>query len=245
MRVGDFSVVILGGRERESGYVHLLDGQAYKIRLANHTNRRCDVELTIDGKSLGSFRVEAYGRLDLERPPDDDGCFTFYRADGEAGQQVGAGQIDKGDQGLVQARFKVEKPQFQGVPSYQGSQLVPAAHPQRVKHSGACGQSATKSFDAPVSLSCERPADGNLALCSAGPQRQNQNLAAGVTGLSGHSGQRFTPVDPLVYDDEETLISLRLVAEDGPRPLRAHDPSGPTVRANQVPPPAGGRQRAA
>lgn len=250
MRVGNFSVVILGGREVESGYVHLNDNQQYTIRLSNHmNNRRCDAELMIDGKSIGTFRIAPGGRIDLERSPADNGRFTFFRADGPSAEAVAAMAVASADRGLVQVRFKGEASVFDAVKG--GSVIIPAQHPQRVEpmkaarsRGGATGQSCGGDMggnvgggDVVQTNAClgftAQPETGRWQSQHPNPSRPNMARSAGVTGLSGHSDQSFVEAERIDYDELlTTVINLRLVHDDdGPRPLVA------SQRGNPVPPP--------
>lgn len=191
MRVGNFSVVIPQGVERETGHVRLPHGARYTIRLASHLGRRSDATVEVDGKVVGTLRVPAHGSVTLETPPDDPGrgCFTFYRADSPEGSAVGLGAVDAGSMGLVRVTFRAER--------------YPEPPPAVVKTSGS-GTLTMRSVSR-----------------GYGATGQSTGFAPGGTGLSGESSQRFSPVAPLDYDPSyETVISLRLVAgEEGPRPL--------------------------
>ena len=48
MRVGNFSLMIPEGIERDSGHIVLPHEQVYTLRLGNHGNRRCDAHVWID-----------------------------------------------------------------------------------------------------------------------------------------------------------------------------------------------------
>lgn len=214
MRVGNFSVIIPEGRERDTGHVALNHSQQYTIRLMSHSHRRCDAEVTVDGKPVGTFRLNSHDSMTLERPSHDTGRFTFYQADSGEAAQVGVAGIASPDRGLIQVRFRVER-QYER-PKHLGSIRTCGMNPQ-----------SQPSYDG--------------ATCNRGGEREEktsggifvgaQNCAAGVTGLSGQSQQSFYSVAPLDYDpSEETVITIRLVVGDnGPRPLTA------ASRANPVP----------
>jgi hypothetical protein len=219
MRIASFSVLIPEGREHGSGHVELPHGRQYTVRLGNHDHgRRCDAEVTIDGKCVGVFRLGVGETMTLERPADDDGRFTFYRADTAEAAQAGAASVGSADRGLVQVRFRPERPR----------QYTPPATGV-VRPMGMGGGICRSAGFGPRGQSV---IGGTTEPDYAPPQN-----AAGVTGLSGQSSQRFVTVANLDYDPVgEAVITLRLVAgEAGPRELKAVAP-----RANAVPAPAGG-----
>ncbi len=207
MRVGNYSVMIPEGCERDSGHVELPHGATYQIRLMNHCHsRRCDAEVTVDGKSVGFFRVDQNGSIILERPLDDHGKFTFFKVDSQEGEQAGAAGISKDDRGLIQVVFKPEKAR----PKSIIDAAVPTTGQMRLRsvRRGPGGQSCGGSY-------------GNVE--TYGGQAMNfAPASAGLTGLTGHSNQTFHHVANLDYDpDGAVTISIRLVCGTGVRPLVA------------------------
>lgn len=213
MRVSNFSLLIPEGKERDSGHVELAHGTVYRIRLMNHCHsRRCDALVTVDGKEIGLFRIERGGNVTLERSADDTGCFTFFRADSDEGKAAGVDTIGTDLRGLIQVTFKPEKVQPPTVLHVDTWQTTPTSY------EGCFGSSP-----APLKQRC---------LTSSSLTGQNQNRAAGVTGLTGRSDQTFHTVASLDYDpNEEVRISLRLVCSPAVRPLE------PVKKANPVPEP--------
>lgn len=198
MRLSNFSAYVPQGREHGSGHVALEHGQVYTLRLGNHWyDRDCDAEISIDGKSIGTFRIEKGRVIELERFPNDNGRFTFFKAATSEGDAAGANEIDRGDKGLVQVRF------CPGFPIIRRTNSVNLLR-------GAGGQS-----------------QGGYCTTQGGYTTQNTNcverevktcgtigMEAGVTGLTGHSNQPFRDVLNLSYDaSQEATITLRLVCE--------------------------------
>jgi hypothetical protein len=190
MRINDYSVVIVPGKEVAGGYVEMQNGQKYQIRLRNSNSTRCDARVVVDGEHVGTFRLGAYQSATIEHPVDDQGCFTFYKLGTREARQ--AQLRDNDDLGLVSVTFTPEKnmidwPPIKGVKGVRGH---------------------------PVSY-------------------ETQSLAAGGTGLSGHSDQRYGRAQHMNLDHSRaTTINLRLVSRergyDEPRPLAS--------RGNPVPP---------
>lgn len=215
MRVGNFSLFIPQGRERDSGHVELDHGKVYEIRLGNHfQGRRCDALVEVDGKRIGEFRINDGQTMTLERGPDDSGRFTFYRSGSSDAQKVGESSIIHENRGLVRVVFKPER-------YFDREEKTSGAVP-------TVGESMRSTVD------CSSEELTGHRSTTRGFSFAPQNAAAGVTGLSGHSGQSFYNVSPLNYDlSYETTITLRLVCNDGPRELK---PQG-SRSANPVPEP--------
>jgi hypothetical protein len=194
MRVGNFCLLIPEGRERDSGHVELAHGRQYTLRLTNQWyDRRCDADLSVDGKPVGCFRLHAGETMALERPSHDTGRFTFYRAGTVEAGQAGEANVGAADRGLVRVRFTPERRRERKADT-GGILRSMSVRPMSMDPGYWGGTTETSIADG---ASCGIP----------------MGAAAGVTGLSGHSGQTFTTVGPLDYDaTEEVVITLRLVA---------------------------------
>lgn len=84
MKLEGYEVKIIGANERvigEAFYQELLHAQTYKVKLTNYNPTRCDAVLTIDGKEIGTYRVENFGSITVERKLNDPGQFTFFKVD--------------------------------------------------------------------------------------------------------------------------------------------------------------------
>lgn len=214
MRVGDFEMVICGGEpETRDGYVTIRHGGVYRIRLSSLCDRDADVTLSVDGKLVGAFRLAARATIELERPPNASGRFTFYRSDSSEFNDVGGGRVSRDDRGLVVASVRVGKCPDRPV-VLAPSAATSRSQPMHARSRGPGGQN--------VNATSELSYDGAVA---------------GVTGLSGHSSQKFIEVPDLQYDENypETRLTLRLRCADEPQELVSSGRSA--VLANPVPPP--------
>lgn len=232
MRVGNFSLMIPQGRERDSGHVGLAPAAHYQIRLMNHLARRCDVDVAVDGKAIGTFRLNAHGSASLDGPPDDaaHGKFTFFEVGSDEAHAAGQSGIANQERGLIVATFKPERPYVHVAPAM----LVGRSEPEQTwapyRKGGPSGQHCNSN-------------DGGGAVLrsavSASYSTQGAQYAAGVTGVSGYTDQRFVNCGPIVYDENEiTTITVRLGVDRAVaavRPLQA----APKHRANPVPDPVG------
>lgn len=118
MRVGDFSVEVIGAGEEtihelESGHVVARPGQVYFLRLRNHGPLRCVAEVSVDGHSVtrNGLVINPWSTVDLERPihATERGRFTVI-AEGDERVFGPDGGRDNADLGLIEARFRRELP---------------------------------------------------------------------------------------------------------------------------------------
>lgn len=107
MKLNNFSINILEGKELEGGYVELIHNTQYRITLGNHKPLRCDAYLEIDGKHVGTWRLYPHQSITLERPAHDDGRFTFYQIGTPEASQAGLVQGDV-KLGLIKVIFTPE-----------------------------------------------------------------------------------------------------------------------------------------
>lgn len=239
MYLNQFSVRVPEGNEKSSGYVELEHGTQYTIMLRNNRSVRCDAEVKVDGKHIGTFRLSPYSNLKLERPGHDDGKFTFYKADSAEGRKVNAGAVAQSDKGLISVAFTPEVKrvhlrwnppwhdwcdQYGWTPTEIGREWTPTR-----THRGTYDSNTTADVNYAASIS-HSAIDTQSCVSS-----ENQNYDPGVTGLSGKSGQKFVTVGPMELDYcQRTVINLRLVVpeqRDEPRPLaQMSNPVPPAVR---------------
>lgn len=236
MRVGSFGLGISSGVERESGYVRIPHDTPYGVMLVSYNHSPADVEVTIDGRPIGTYRLDPQTRITIETPHDDPdhGRFTFYRADSEEGDVAGSG-TEAPERGLVRAVFKpgrlkyVSRP-FRGYPSSTWRRPLHELQTDILR-------SMIEKDDSRVTLcsmnsTSRAPSDVSETITS-GP---GIDATPGVTGLSGQSDQRFVNADPIDhYPDKEVTITLRLVAVSKGQAVRPIPPA--PARANPVPPP--------
>jgi len=214
MYLNDFSMRIPEGKEVPGGYVELEHDTQYTLNLRNNRNTRCKADVYIDGKNVGSFRLNAHETMKLERPVHDDGLFTFYKlGTSEAGA---AGLEDSPDIGLVRVVFAPELARQKW-----------CFPPQPIEPWPKEPWKPWSPYPYPYWTTCEsnNVTFTSRAVCNSAPVAMAASApSAGGTGLSGKSGQVFTNVPDLVLDmSQQTTINLRLVCKgaDGPRPLTA------------------------
>lgn len=201
MRIGNFSLVVQPSRELGSGHVEMEHGGKYALRLVNHwRDRRADALVKIDGKDVGSFRVNSQSTLILERPAHDEGCFTFFAADSPEANASGIANVARDDRGLVEVTFTPEHP------------IRPVEREE--KTSGG--------------LEFENGTLGMFPTSYRSRGITEKSLTSGITGLSGQSQQRFVTVAELNYDHaQQVRITLRLVGVKPVRELTSMPKSNP------------------
>jgi len=123
MYLNQFSIRVPEGHERTSGYVEMEHCKQYTLVLRNDHDMRCDAEVSIDGKTIGTFRIAARSNIRLERKPDDDGRFTFYRMGSSEAERAELGNVSASDLGLIRVIFT---PEEQWTTTHAGSGVIVA-----------------------------------------------------------------------------------------------------------------------
>jgi hypothetical protein len=230
MRVGDFGVDVVadgGGRlaERESGHVLARPGQVYRLRLRNFGPLYCVVDVNVDGRGVtaGGLVLEPWGTTELERPINahEDGRFTVVAEGNEAVFGPDGGR-DNPALGLIEARFRRELPRAD-----RRSEALPF-----ISFPSTPVDLPGRDVPRPPSRFPIEPAVTSLRRTGPLPSRaltEHHDDAierAAGTGLTGHSDQRFAPIELGPLEAEATVIQLRLVigteaelAADATRPL--------------------------
>ncbi|XP_078590714.1 uncharacterized protein LOC144870446 isoform X2 [Branchiostoma floridae x Branchiostoma japonicum] len=193
METGGYRVGIVGGRHYEidgEEFVEMDHGSSYRIRLTNSHLSSCEAQLDIDGKDVGTWRLEPGQQVELERPEEEQMCFTFFStrlAPPDSGIRRG-----EEENGLVQVTFTPEKMREERTKMkdpYRGGDQV----------AGDDTSSSDSSSD-----------DEDEPFRSDTPL----NWSSGATALQGVSRQEFEQVEAEMEKDEEkrVIMILRLVA---------------------------------
>jgi hypothetical protein len=103
---GPYELCIPQGLPRSTGHVLIDHRQQYSILLRNRSVRRCDANVVIDGKAVGTWSISAQGQIELEHPANDIGRFTFYMLGSKEARQSGLSASDT--LGLVSVTFMPE-----------------------------------------------------------------------------------------------------------------------------------------
>lgn len=216
------SVRIVGGREQDNGYVAMAHKQEYKLCLRNEKDLPCDAEVRIDGKDVGTWRIEPHTSITLERPAHDNGKLTFYEVDTAEGR---AANLQSGDSnlGLISVTFK------HGYVCTARPLTVNPTYPNWYYTTWTTGNT-TWTAASPDSLTDNTVHCYSASSNFAGTVMTESPKKAGGTGLSGHSNQYFYTVAPLGYTQYPVTIHLRLVGVE----VRPLEPC-----STPVPPPIG------
>lgn len=246
MYLNEFSVRVPEGNEKSSGYVEIEHNTQYTIQLRNYRYVRCDATVSVDGKIVGVFRLNANGSLRLERPSHDKGRFTFYKAGTKEASKAGISSIPYNDRGLISVTFVPEKEinwtgnykvqtytaDTNNYPcvNYVDDGYVDDGSDYNFSYTANYANYCAPEFPEVQEQSFRMPEAEEVNYrktsveASNALDRSNDNLRSGITGLSGKSKQKFVDVGRILHDESQTTtINLRLVAIEsehlGPRPL--------------------------
>ena len=104
-----YSVRVIGGNEVPGGYVEIEHRTKYSLMLRNSLDSQCDAHVEIDGKHVGTWRMNTRSSINLERPVHDTGCFTAYTA-GTSDAHLAGLDDSSPDLGLIKVTFTPERP---------------------------------------------------------------------------------------------------------------------------------------
>jgi hypothetical protein len=192
MRLQDYSVAIPQGTETGNGYVEMAHGSQYNLLLSNHSGRKTDAEVYVDGKSVGVFRLDPYQSWSIERPVNEKKLFTFFNDGSAEFYQSDLGNVSKNDLGLITVIFKPEK---RVQPTY--------------KYRGPSGQSINTMY----SCSTSEYSSGGTGLTG----RSNQEFRE-VKNLE-YSNDEFLSINlRLVSRNRNTVSPLKALTRSTPIP---------------------------
>lgn len=191
MRHNGFGLRISNVKDDEKGYVKLQHKQLFSIVLENDTTLDADAEVFVDGKPVGTIRVNLLSSVVLDRPVNENGRFMAIEKDTQEAQSLGITGREE-ESGLIKVVFH---------PGYQRK----IVNTFEVVHN-KCN----------YGLDHELYHD-----CAAMRGIGEKGIVSGGVGLSGRSDQSFRTVDDLIYDGYPTTLYLRIVFEkDNLRPIR-------------------------
>lgn len=221
MLLNGFSVRVEGGKER-SGYVELAHRQKYALILGNQRAEACDAKVTIDGQVVGTWRINSYGSIRIERPAEDDGRFTFYAHGTSEAAEAGINSEDYLS-GVISVEFVPSVRYIRGFTDPR----PPVIH--RWNDYDYWWERPTVFYTSSTGNTGPQGTVGDV-----GCYGFSSHAVGGGTGLSGQSYQEFYNAPELQLDySQSTTINIRLVLRqwnsDRPRPLSMH--------SNPVPPP--------
>lgn len=200
-----YSVRIPEGEELPGGYVELEHMDNYTIVLRNNRVTRCDAQVYIDGKHVGTWRIPAHSNIRLERPAHDTGKFTFLASNTKEYLAAQLDKISRSDLGLIKVVFTPEvMPTEKHNPVYE------------VYKDSTTGEVWTYSQYYTTSGEAYTPENTSASWVTT-----NSTTTSGGTGLTGKSNQDFSVAEGIHLDlSNQTVIHLRLVKRKDGSPVR-------------------------
>lgn len=169
-------------------YVGLNNNSEYKIKLINQRDTICDVDVDLEGRHIGRWRINAHDDIVIERPAKINQKFTFFSETNrhaiEAGVNIGGEQ-----NGLLKATFYPKKPYRE----------EPVMIPESVSYQSARSANVTSS----IRRSSPRGFKSGVTLLGDYSDQQFDTT-------------RRLRADEIDWSNK-TTIYLRLVVRDAPR----------------------------
>lgn len=212
-------------------YYALPHNSSYKVRMTNNTDRRANATLKIDGENMGTWRLDAYSDVTVERPSHNNRKFTFVR---ETSWQAKMGGVAKGvsENGLVEVTFIPEiKSSF-----FDDSDSIMFDAAPRFNSGRAFGRSFAESDMMSNGLSGLRQQsysstnqmNESLSFNSMNRASANSSYAVGGTVLGGNSSQRFSTASHITEDHSRKQTKcVRLVVTQNDQPFVSIRTRGP------------------
>lgn len=189
-------------------YTSLPEKSEYKLKLINKGDTKVDADVMLDGKDVGTWRVNPYSSTIIERPANEQRKFVFVSEIGSIARRTGA-IAGKGDNGLIKVTFTPEKKVY--VTAREITSKVYEPTRRNLKSSGDSFASSKRrtGFASPPRMNLASRNE-SLGIRNLSPSR------AGVTVLGGRSNQSFVSVNTLAEIDYNriTTIMIRLVVKE-------------------------------
>ncbi|QKF93700.1 hypothetical protein QKU48_gp0242 [Fadolivirus algeromassiliense] len=192
----------------DTNYYALPNNTEYMIRLTNNRDVKTDATIWIDNERVGTWRVNPYSRITVERPGNMNRKFTLVRETSYQAKQAGV-EVGLQVNGLIKVEFKPEKfseyvPQIRDHTDYLQSYDPTGVHYLCKAYTDTVTPAdKIHRFCAMNSNSYDRYVESNL-------------LSPGATILGNQSNQQFKKVVPIDNVDTAniTVIHTRLVVDD-------------------------------
>lgn len=237
----DFAIgIIVGGSPKHSvirkgfRYVPMEHESEYKIRLVNRHTTRADATIKIDGRKVGTWRVNPKTSVTIERPDNEHKKFTFFK-ESTTGAMLSGIVTGASDNGLIEVKFV---PESRNVVStvQQNSFGINNFDEQEMYSSKSIGTKSHKKCAFNESTRNVLGHSEGLIKSEQNFARQwsgvsQQGFSSGGTGLSGYSEQKFGATSAITDIDEEHITDfvIRLVCDNKSSPVRRVVPTPPRI----------------
>jgi hypothetical protein len=187
-------------------YVALPHNSEYSISLSNQSNRYCDATVMTDGHSVGTFRINPYNSVHVERPLAHDKRFVFLKENTSMAREAGL-IMGRSQNGLVSVTFSPEK-RNDDRNGFRTNNSSPCDDMNQFCSLGFIPRRSSNSHD--------HPFESQMSTNCFGHERSTYNYSSGATALGDHSDQIFGRAKPLSEIDyyNQRTINLRLVVDE-------------------------------
>lgn len=208
IKSGDFSVAIIADNVNKAyknsyTYISLLHNSEYSLLLKNSSGNRCDAVVSIDGRSVGRFRLKPYGSFNVERPVKINKKFVFLKENSYLAGRAGVNQGNS-ENCIVSVIF------------YPELNTINEDEAVEMSFDGDFGSSKEM-------LWCNKSARGlgisqqaNFSNGSSNFAKFNDDISNGATALGDKSYQTFRHADKIKDFDHSkiTTIQFRLAVDE-------------------------------
>lgn len=195
---------------KNSNYFSLPHKSEYAIQLGNNHGVKADVHVWIDNEKIGVWRINAYGKITIERPANINRKLVLLKEGTSVAREALIRDHDSSN-GLVKVMFYPEK-----------------TYNDNIYWQNDCSYNSCDSISTPIKKSCGFHQMSN-----------NSTLSPAGTALGDDSYQRFRKVGSLTTIDDEniTTIYARLVVDDNVTARKKYMPLNQVNNSMSIPPP--------
>lgn len=210
----DFSISIISPNVKQIvqgkyNYFSLPNFSEYKLKLINNRPTRCDAVVSIDGEDIGTWRVNAYSSIMIERPANVNRRFIFVKEFYKKSHDidgVDVGRIDPNN-GVITVVFK---PEYPVMCPYESVDYI---NTPTTLERWSYGSDLTSIRPNLADSVAEYQGSNGIKTRQMAVNRFNTEYGSGATILGAGTDQNFNTTARIYkYDtDNITSISLRLI----------------------------------
>lgn len=227
-----------------SNYFSLSDKSEYAIKLSNNHSTKADACVWIDDIKMGTWRINPYSKITIERPANINRKFTLLKEGTNTARNAGISNKNSSN-GLIKITFKTEQKEHDSINMrdnicYNQSFKSYCSKSLNMNSTNSAHNMNNMNLLSNTESSCWSNSDSydkGYSKCITSPS----SLSAAGTALGDDSNQRFKTAKPLKNIDETktTTIYARLAVDNKTKQRNKYMSLKEINNATSIPPPIG------
>lgn len=194
----------------------------YKIELTNNHPTRCNANVSVDGESIGTWRVESNSKIIIGRPANLNRVLVFVEDKSGLAKKAGIDSSNYNSNGVVSVKFTPEQMKqwpfsvnaYMSTPTFYNPGSLEYQDVGTNEGVNTRGNNAMVSKDliwTPSAAQYYQHSTGSIPQMMS---NNNTSFAAGASALGRGSDEYFNEAEPLTSVDKKniTTINVRLIA---------------------------------